>query len=79
MQTSLNTQAAPLLTITGLQPLRRRCNARANRSIDPLTLADLDFGLFKSLCKRGLSRELVCSVLSLSDEDFAFLDELANL
>jgi hypothetical protein len=77
MQTSLATQTARHATIADLQPLIRENDEIWGRSIDPLKLAYLDFGLFKSLCKLGVSRERICSALCISYEDFDYLRELS--
>ena len=45
-------------------------------SIDPLTLANLDFGLFRTLRKLGTSRERVCSALCLSYAEYDFVATL---
>jgi len=40
------------------------------------TLAQLDFGLFRALCKLGTSRERICSALNVSYSDFDYLLQL---
>ena len=46
-------------------------------SIDPVTLAYIDYGLFKSLRKLGVSRERICSALSIAHQDYDFLHRLS--
>ncbi|MEH6585722.1 MAG: hypothetical protein V7720_04140 [Halioglobus sp.] len=48
-------------------------------SMDPVALAHLDFNLFKSLRKLGVSRERLCSALCISYEDYFYLCELEML
>ena len=47
-------------------------------TIDPLTLATLDFGLFLSLRKLGTGRERICAALGLSPLDFDYISALAE-
>ena len=56
-------------------PVVMQAAARENlgTSIDPLTLAHLDFGLFRTLRKLGTSRERVCSALCLSYAEYDFV------
>ena len=77
MQTSMTTQTAFHAPNAGLQLLSSADNESWEHSIDPMTLAYLDFGLFKSLCKLGVSRERVCSALTISYADFDYLRKLA--
>jgi hypothetical protein len=77
MQTLMTTQTTRHATIADLQPLIRENDEIWGRSIDPIKLAYLDFGLFKSLCKLGVSRERICSALCISYEDFHYLRELS--
>ena len=35
--------------------------------VNPRTLATLDFGLFRALCRLGTSRERICAALCISD------------
>ena len=58
-------------------PTARHAVNSWGHSIDPITLAYLDFGLFKSLCKLGVSRERICSALTISEEDFDYLCKLS--
>ena len=76
MQTLTTTQTARHMTIADLQPLNLENDEICGHSINPITLAHLDFGLFKSLCKLGVSRERVCSALCISYGDFDYLHEL---
>jgi hypothetical protein len=78
MQTSMTTPASRHATIAEQQPLNRKNDEIYGPCIDPITLARLDFGLFKSLCKLGVSRERVCSALCISYEDFDYIRELAT-
>jgi len=77
MQTSMTTQTASHVSNAGLQLVSCEGNESWDHSIDPMTLAYLDFGLFKSLCKLGVSRERVCSALTISYADFDYLRKLA--
>jgi len=44
--------------------------------IDPVTLANLDVGLFKALLNLGTSRERICSALCLSYAEFDYISTL---
>ncbi len=77
MQTLITTRTAHHATVVDLQPLIRENDEFCGHSMDPLKLAYLDFGLFKSLRKLGVSRERVCSALRISYEDFDYLRELS--
>jgi hypothetical protein len=46
--------------------------------ISPLKLAQLNFGMFGSLCRLGTSKERICSVLLLSTGDFDYICELGG-
>jgi hypothetical protein len=46
-------------------------------SINPMTLVNLDVGMFKSLLRLGASRECICSVLSISPMDFDYIEHLS--
>ncbi len=61
-------------------PVVMQAAARENpgSSIDPLTLANLDFGLFRTLRKLGTSRERVCSALCLSYAEYDFVATLGH-
>ena len=48
-------------------------------SIDPLMLAHLDFGLFRSLSRLGTSRARICAVLSLTPAEFDYVEQLRLL
>ena len=45
-------------------------------SIDPITLARLDYGLFLALRRMGTSKERICSALNLSYAEYDYIDEL---
>ena len=77
MQTSMITQTAGHAPSAGLQLVSGEGNESWDNSIDPMTLAYLDFGLFKSLCKLGVSRERICSALTISYADFDYLRKLS--
>ena len=68
-QTILNTTVSDL----GLVDSHQTCDY----SIDPVTLAYIDYGLFKSLRKLGVSRERICSALSIAHQDYDFLHRLS--
>lgn len=51
--------------------------AGTSGSINPLTLASLDMGLFRALRKLGTSRDRICSALCISTADFDYIDKLA--
>ena len=44
-----------------------------NRGIDSMTLATLNFGLFRSLYSMGTSREKICSAMLLSADEFDYI------
>ena len=44
--------------------------------MDPKKLASLDFGLFRTLCSMGTSRERVCSAMGLSQADYDYIARL---
>ena len=73
MQTSITTQAPRHATTDAVQIDSQSWS----HSIDPMTLAYLDFGLFKSLCKLGVSRERICSALTISYGDFDYIRKLS--
>jgi hypothetical protein len=77
MQTLITTRTAHHATVAALQPLIRENDETCGHRIDPLKLAYLDFGLFKSLRKLGVSRERICSTLRISYGDFEYLCELS--
>ena len=77
MQTSMTTQTARHAPIAGLQLVSCEDTESRGYNIDPMTLAYLDFGLFKSLCKLGVSRERICSALIISYSDFDYLRKLS--
>jgi hypothetical protein len=77
MQTSMATATARHATTADLQFLSCENDKARGHSIEPLTLAHLDFGLFKSLCKLGVSRERICSALAISYEDLDYLRKLS--
>ena len=78
MQTSAISGMASQIPVTDLQAENCEDEKMEVRSIDPMTLAYLDFGLFKSLIKLDVSRERVCSALSLSYEDFDYIHMLSH-
>ena len=77
MQTSMTAQTTRYATTADLQLLSCENDKTRGYSIDPITLAYLDFGLFKSLCKLGVSRERICSALAISYEDLDYLRKLS--
>ena len=77
MQTSMATQTARQATTADLQLLSSENDKTLGYSIDPITLAYLNFGTFKSLCKLGVSRERICSALTISYDDFDYLCKLS--
>ena len=50
--------------------------AVAGPTIDPMTLARLDYGLFLALRRMGTSRERICSALNLSYAEYEYIDDL---
>jgi hypothetical protein len=70
------TATARHATTADLQFLSCENDKARGHSIEPLTLAHLYFGLFKSLCKLGVSRERICSALAISYEDLDYLNKL---
>ena len=77
MQTLMTAQTALHATTENPKLLICENGKSWGHSIDPITLAYLDFGLFKSLCKRGFSRERICSVLDISYADLDYLRKLS--
>ena len=77
MQTSMTMQSARHTSSADQQSLHWQSGEESNYSINPITLAYLDFGLFKSLCKLGVSRERICTTLRINQQDFDYLHELA--
>ena len=78
MQTSMATPTARYATSADLHLSSCENDRARGHSIEPLTLAHLDFGLFKSLCKLGVSRERICSALAISYEDLDYLNKLST-
>ena len=78
MQTSMATQTARYGTSADQYLSSCENDRLRGHSIEPLTLAHLDFGLFKSLCKLGVSRERICSALAISYEDLDYLNKLST-
>ena len=79
MQVLMKTQTARYARTEDLQLLGCRNDKIRDHSTDPTPLADLDYGLIKSLCKLGVSRERICSALAISYEDFDYLRRLAMI
>ncbi len=42
-------------------------------TIDPLTLAHLDYGLFRALLRLGTSKQRICSALCLSYAEYDYI------
>ncbi|MEH6517200.1 MAG: hypothetical protein V7742_10970 [Halioglobus sp.] len=78
MQTSIATQELRQAPTAGLQLVSREDSESKGNSIDPMTLAYLNFGLFKSLCKLGVSRERICSALTISYDEFDYICKLST-
>jgi len=76
MQTLVNTQSAVPTPVSHLQPVSRENENPRAYTIEPKRLAYLDFGLFNSLCKLGVSRDRVCSAMCISTMDYDYLIEL---
>lgn len=79
MQTSMATSTTRYATSADLHLSGWENDRPRGHSIEPLTLAHLDFGLFKSLCKLGVSRERICSALAISYEDLDYLNKLLTV
>ncbi|MEH6580743.1 MAG: hypothetical protein V7754_02320 [Halioglobus sp.] len=77
MQNSMTTQTARHAPTAGLQLISCEDTESRGYKIDPMTLAYLDFGLFKSLCRLGVSRDRICSALTISYVDFDYLCKLS--
>ncbi|MEH6635520.1 MAG: hypothetical protein V7700_08370 [Halioglobus sp.] len=77
MQTSMTTPTARQATAANLQLESCEDGRILGHSIDPITLAYLDFGLFKTMCKLGVSRERICSALTISYADLDYLRKLS--
>ena len=78
MQNLATTKIASHIPLTDLQAANCEDQNTVGRSIDPMTLAYLDFGLFKSLMKLDVSRERICSALAISYKDFDYIRMLAH-
>ena len=76
MHSLRNGETARHATIPALQPLGSKNDDINPPGMDPIILANLDFDLFTSLCKLGVSRKKISMVLSISDEDFEYLSAL---
>ena len=75
-------------TSTRIAPQSRSGSAKkayATRSkpagypVNPMTLARLDFGLFRTLRSLGTPRERICSTLRISDSDFDYISGLTSV
>lgn len=51
-------------------------NPDGSPSIDPITLARLDYGLFLALRRMGTSKERICSALCLSYAEYDYIDQM---
>jgi hypothetical protein len=51
----------------------------AGYSVNPMTLATLDFGLFRALRSLETPRERICSALCISDSDFDYISGLTSV
>ena len=78
MQTLSISKMASQAPIANLQAVNCEDEKVVGCSIDPMTLAYLDFGLFKSLIKLDVSRERICSALAISYEDFDYIRMLSH-
>ncbi|MCX2980587.1 hypothetical protein EYC98_06825 [Halieaceae bacterium IMCC14734] len=76
MHSLRNSETARHATIPALQPLGSKNDDINPPGMDPIILANLDFDLFTSLCKLGVSEEKINAVLCLSDGDFEYLSAL---
>ena len=47
--------------------------------VSPKTLATLDFGLFRALCRLGTSRDRICAALCISYADFEHISKLTRV
>ncbi len=79
MKASSNKQELRQTAISNLVSLKSLGNEPLAHRIDPLTLAHLDFNLFKSLRKLGVGRERLCSALCISYDDYFYLCDLEML
>ncbi|MEH6559210.1 MAG: hypothetical protein V7459_15895 [Oceanicoccus sp.] len=77
-QTSMMIQTAAHTRSGSLKLARGEQGNTQDLRIDPMTLAYLDFGLFKSMCKLGVSRERICSALTISHDDFEYICNLSS-
>jgi hypothetical protein len=48
-------------------------------NVSPMTLAKLDFGLFRTLRKLDTSPERICSALGISASDYEYINEIAGV
>ena len=53
--------------------IRGASNSNIEASIDPMTLARLDIGLFRALSKLGTSKQRICSALCLSYAEYDYI------
>ena len=67
---------AQQITSPSAQTYRARVCEDPGHRMSAKTLAHLDFGLFRALCKLGTSRERICSALNVSYSDFDYLLQL---
>ena len=65
-----NTQSVRTNQASGFGMPNGAISNAADAGIDPMTLAQLDVGLFKSLRKIGHPRERICSALFLSYAEY---------
>lgn len=77
MQTMTVTDATTP-TSASIQAYRPRFSEDPGHSMSPKALAKLDFRMFQSLCSLGTSRERICAVLNISNNDFDYLLALTD-
>lgn len=78
MQTnSIRTAPQPRSQGNGRKMLKK--SKTAGFPVSPKTLATLDFGLFRALCRLGTPRDRICSALCISHSDFEHISKLASV
>lgn len=78
MQTnSIQTTSQP--KSKGAQKATVKRSKSAGHAVNPMTLATLDFGLFRSLYRLGTTRDRICSALSISQTDFEYIRNICGV
>jgi hypothetical protein len=78
MQTK-SIRTAPLSRARSQKNAAVRRSTQAGYSVNPMTLARLDFGLFRTLRSLDTPRERICYTLCISDADFDYITGLTSV